>query len=347
MAAKHTKKEVIEYIKEQLDSGRTVDQIKAHLMSYGHPAEDLDSLFYDVLREEEGVKSRTVSRAVEILYIVIFVIFIFWVGASSKSPGETVIFGFSPTLIYIILTIILLQKMKDTDTTLTLAPLALVFLFFIIGSIGSLPFFAFMEIGKLSVLNLLLCYIFLFAIKYSEIIAKLTIDKEEVFGEEREPKVIKEAKEDVDIPPAPLAEEYVEVKQEEKESLPKLMHSLESHCKALNSVIGRVYRKSNGGNRLMRELIEVKKEWYNQFNELEKTMDKEGVNNIIDKIEKRLDIMFKTEKEMFGKVNFKNLRRNLDGKSRIIDVIIMNDNDPVETYFEESLKICGRIKERI
>ncbi|MBD3313357.1 hypothetical protein GF345_02860 [Candidatus Woesearchaeota archaeon] len=349
MAEKHSKKEVIEYIKEQLDSGQSVDHIKAHLMSYGHDADELESLFEEILKEEETVKSKTVSRAVEILYVVIFIIFIFWVGASSKSPGETVVFGFSPTLLYIILTIVLLEKLKKTDITLVLMPIALVFLFFIIGSIGEIPMLAGMEIGKLTVLNMILSYIFLFALRYSEFMSRITLSREHLDEEDEPEEELEETKGQIsELPEAPSPDEgeYLEMQQEDHEPIQKLMHSLESHSKSLNSVVGRVYRKSNGGTRLLRELIEVKKEWYNQFNHLEKSLDKQGILDVVDKIERRLNVMFKTEKEMFGQTSIKNLRRDTEGNSRIIDVLIMNDNDPVETYFEEALVICGKIREK-
>ncbi len=350
MPEKHSKKEVMNYIREQLDSGQSVEHITAHLMSYGHTEEDIGSILDEVLRQEESVKSRTTSRVVEILYVVIFVIFMFWVGASAKSPGETVIVGFSPTLIYIILTVVLIERARKFDSVLTLLPLALAFLFFIVGRIGSIPSFEGMEIGKLTVLNLILSYIFLFAIRYSELASRLSIESfiggGPAFPEKEEPAEI-EGRIEVALE-APKQEEYVEMKpKEEEEPLPKLLHSIESSCKALNSVVGRVYRKSNGGNSLIRDLIEIKKEWYNEFNTLAKTLDRERIGEVTDKIEKRLDMMFKTEKELFGDINLQNLKRDLKGNSRIIDVLIMNDNDPVETYFENALILCGKVKESI
>lgn len=341
MADKHTRKEVMEYVREQLDAGHPAESIKAHLINYGHSPEEIDSIFDELLKEEEKVKSKTVSRAVEILYVVIFVIFIFWVGASAKSPGETVIFGFSPTLLYIILTIVLLERMKKSETVLTILPIALAFLFFIVGRIGTLPFLQDMEIGKLAVLNLMLSYIFLFAMRYSEIVSRLDI--ESLLGK-KQPEEESEGSEREAISAPPRPEEYVQVGSREEESLPKLIESIESNCKALNSVIGRVYRRSNGGTSLMRDLIKVKSEWYNEYNHLKKSMDMERIVQLTDKIEKRLNSLFRTEKEVFGRANIKNLERDSEGNSRIIDVLRMNDEDPVDTYLENALILCGKIK---
>lgn len=364
MASTHSKKEVIRYIEDQIDAGQSLDLIRQHLLNYGHTDEELNELFDEILKTEETVKSKTVGRAVEILYIIIFVIFIFWVGASSKATGETVILGFFPTLLYIILTIIILEKMeRSSDNLLTILPLVLVFFFFIIGSIGDLPLFRNMEVGKLGVLNLILSYIFLFAMRYFEFVGRIDmesfVDKLFARSDKDEEIPIEEKIEEGIMPPeAPTPdktyyepeyrkEEFIEINPEDKQSIQKLIQSIESNSKALNQVIGRVYRKSNGGTKLIRELIQVKKDWYNEFNTLVNTMEKDKIIEVIDKIERRLDKLFKSEHEVFGKASLKNLRRDSNGKSRVIDVLIMNDNDPVETYFETALILCGQIKERL
>jgi len=242
--------------------------------------------------------------------------------------------------------------MKKADNILSVLPLVLAFFFFIIGSIGELPFFMDMEIGKLTVLNLILSYIFLFAMRYFEFVGRLDVEAfvDRLLSKsesEMEPEEMPAEKEG-DIPPPPAPEEFVEIHAEdEKEPLPKLMQSIESNCKTLNSVIGRVYRKSNGGNRLIRDIILIKKEWYNEFNTLVNTLEKDKILEVVDKIEKRLNTLFRSEKELFGKKTFKNLKKDPDGKSRAIDVLIMNDNDPVETYFENALILCGKVREKL
>ncbi|MCX6707036.1 MAG: hypothetical protein NT001_02745 [Candidatus Woesearchaeota archaeon] len=363
MSARHSKKEVADYILEQIDSGQPAEKIKSYLLRY--TSEELDEVFDDLLKQYEGRKTTTVSRAIEILYVLIFAIFIFWVGASSSSPGEAVLVGFSPTLIYIIISIILLERLKKTDIILTVLPLALVFLFFMLGNMGAASLFKDMEVGKLSILNLILSYMFLFIIRVYGHISMFNLSSwiekgveklEEEAEEEKEEMQEKYAQavqaKDMDIaiatisPPKP--EEYIELKQEEdKESLKKSVESIESNCKALNAAIGRVYRRSNGCTNLMRELIEVKKEWYNEFNVLTKTGDKDRMAEVVDKIEKRLNYLFRTERDIFGNAPIKNIKRDPFGNSRIIDVIIMNDNDPVETYFENALSLCGKIREKL
>lgn len=365
MSARHSKKEVAAYILEQIDSGQPAEKIKRHLLRYGHTSEELDEVFDDLLKQHKSRKTGTVSRAIEIFYVVLFAIFIFWVGASSSSPGEAVLVGFSPTLIYIIISIILLERMKKTDIVLTVLPLVLAFFFFMLGNVGSIPPFDRMETGKLSILNLILSYLFLFMIRLyghltifniSSLIEKGVEKLEEEAEEEKEEMQEQYARavqaKDMDIAIAAIAppkpEEYIELRQEEdKESLKKIVESIESNCKTLNSVIGRVYRRSNGCTSLMRELIEVKKEWYNEFNVLTKTADKEKMLEIIDKIEKRLNQLFRTERDIFGNAEIKNIKRDPFGNSRIIDVLIMNDKDPVETYFENALSLCGKAREKL
>ena len=83
------------------------------------------------------------------------------------------------------------------------------------------------------------------------------------------------------------------------------------------------------------------------FNELAKIKDKHKTLAVLDRIEKRLNRLFRTEKEVFGTKSFKNIRRDASGKSRIVDVLIANDRDPVEVYVENALIACGRIRAKL
>lgn len=352
MAGKLTKKELKRYVEEQLDSGHHITSITEHLLKYGHSREEIDAIIEDILDEEEIRKRSFIKRAAELLFVVLFVMFILWVGASSDSPGEAVFVGFLPTIVFIILSFVVVEKRFKKDLLVVL-PLIIGFLFYISGTLSSISIFENLEIAKLTLLNLILSYVFVLFIRYSELFGRIKIpgfdeDKIEEFEEEKTGALEKLRKEFTEPGEEEQKKgEYITI-PEKHESLKKIVESIESNCKALNSAIGRVYRKSNGGTRLVRELIEVKSEWYNSFNYLLKNLhDRQAISDLVERIEKRLNVMFRKEHELFGTTQFRNLKRDPNGNSRIIDVLIMNDNDPVQTYFENALKACGEAKEII
>lgn len=348
MAEKLSKKELRSYMEEQLDLGHTVGHITDHLMKYGHARGEIEAIFEEILGQEEKRKRSFFKRSAEILFIILFILFVFWVGVSSDSPGEAIFIGFLPTIIFIIITFFVVEK-KLKKNLLVAAPLAIAFLFYISGTLSSLEVFQGMDISKLTLLNLILSYIFVLMMNYADVFSMIRIfpEEKEEFEENDELREIREiAKGQKEIPERPR-EEYVEI-PEKHESLKKVVESIESNCKALNSAIGRVYRKSNGGTSLVRDLIEVKSEWYNGFRYLlTNHPDKTAIYGLLDKIEKRLNVLFRKEHELFGAIQFKNLKRDPNGNSRVIDVLMMNDNDPVQTYFENALMACGDAKEII
>ncbi|MFO8016584.1 MAG: hypothetical protein R6U32_05755 [Candidatus Woesearchaeota archaeon] len=359
MADRLTKKELKRYIEEQLDSGHTVGRITEHLVNHGHSAKELDSIFDEILNEEEARKRGFMRRASELIVAVIFVIFVFWVGVSSGSPGEAVFIGFLPSIIFVITAFVVFEKSMRKDS-LSVLPLVLAFLFYISGRLSNADVFSEMEVAKLAFLNIILCYVFLLLMYYAEILGRVKLPW--IPGlEEQEEKDLDSMDEPEDMTGASAGEEegmkgesgskqegrYIEL-PEKHESLKKVIHSIESNCKALNSVIGRVYRKGRGGTSLVRDLIQVKPEWYNEFNDILKSRQKtdpKAVYDAVDRIEKRLNMLFRKEHEVFGSIQFRDLKREPNGNNRIIDVLIMNDNDPVQSYLENALKACGEAKE--
>jgi hypothetical protein len=141
-----------------------------------------------------------------------------------------------------------------------------------------------------------------------------------------------------------------EIEHFKPEHLEKYIHTIEDKCKALNFVMGRVYRASNGGTARLREKVKVPSEWYNEFNTIAPEEVKEQKDLAIDlltRIEDRLSLLLKPERVVFDHDDVKGLKhlaRDPDGKDRIIDVLTVNDNDPVEDYFLGAMDFCKRIK---
>lgn len=131
----------------------------------------------------------------------------------------------------------------------------------------------------------------------------------------------------------PVKEEFKE------EDIGEYLHGIEDKCKALNFVIGRVYRMSSGGTDKMRSRVRIDKDWYNEFHTIQsddiKARKKEALE-VLHKIHDRLMVYAKKENEVFSDAELKglkNLVRDKEGNDKIIDVFLVNDRDPVEHYY--------------
>ncbi|MBR9700935.1 hypothetical protein GOV11_03660 [Candidatus Woesearchaeota archaeon] len=137
----------------------------------------------------------------------------------------------------------------------------------------------------------------------------------------------------------------------EKEKLDEYVQSIEDKVKALNFVIGRVYKKNNGGTPDMRERIRILREWYNDY--AESTEDGDDVVRskiLLHKIRDRLATLEKKENQVFSKKELnrlKNIARSKEGNDTLIDVLKTNDRDPVESYHVSALEFCDKILEAL
>lgn len=136
------------------------------------------------------------------------------------------------------------------------------------------------------------------------------------------------------------------------ENIDEYMLGIEDKCKALNFVIGRVYRMSNGGSEKIRARLRIEKDWYNEFHSLTKDIDqnRDDALAVLHKINDRLSLLMKPEKDVLHKKELdalKHIARDKEGGDRIIDVLIANDRDPVEHYFvgavEGTQKLIGAL----
>ena len=103
---------------------------------------------------------------------------------------------------------------------------------------------------------------------------------------------------------------------------------------AINESIRRVYSHENGATQVMRNklLLSVEK-----AQDLQSTFAKENykeAHNIVFQLYEQVRDLFNTEHEVFGRHKLSNLSRDAHGKSRIIDVLIANDPEPVRSYVE-------------
>lgn len=150
-----------------------------------------------------------------------------------------------------------------------------------------------------------------------------------------------------------IKEKRVHTVEFKKEKLPEYVQSIEDKVKAMNFVIGRVYRASNGGSEKLREKLRIPREWYNEFYEIkpEELIDEQHKAAVlIRKIHDRLRRLAQKEKDVFSDAqlkNLKNIARSKSGEDAIIDVLKTNDRDPVENYYVSAVDLTERILEEL
>lgn len=232
--------------------------------------------------------------------------------------------GFAPTILACIIFIGLLEG-DFQDVVYWLIPLGIMLAFLGVGPwVNELINYQ-LDILVLSGLNLLLSYAILgllFLIEYS-------------------------AKRETSVSVQEVEEEF------KPEELSRYIHTIEDKCKALNFVIGRVYRTSHGGSKELREKIKIPSEWYNEFNSIkpeELDAQKALALDLLKRIKEQLEVMLRPEKDVFTEKEVKQLKhiaRDSLGKDRVLDVLSVNDQDPVEDYFLGAIDFCKRIIKKL
>ncbi|MBW3022699.1 hypothetical protein KY308_01180 [Candidatus Woesearchaeota archaeon] len=302
-------KRLVDYIKEQLDAGYTRGEITTHLIRGGHPRADVEKAFEKAISKKTHIS----QSVVELLSIVLLALLIFWIGMTSEAPGVNVIAGFLPSILSILFFISVVETGRH-EKYLWGMPFLLVIIFVILGEL-QVSVFGLMEVYKLGMLNLVLSYLALVLISYPEAYRKTE--------HEEKPSEISDIK--------------------------HTFQSIEDKCKAINFVIGRVYRSSNGGTTKLRDNLRVGSELYNEFDRVVKEGTREEQLVALDKIGDVLLKLQKSEKDVLGPgaiKHLKNILRNDDGTSKIIDVLANNDNDPVMLYYNGALEAYHNLRRK-
>ena len=302
-------RKVVSYIKKQLNLSYTRSEIVSHLVKNGYKRDDAEHYFELAVRP----KTAAARKIIEFLSIIALAVLVFWIGFSSNAPFWNVIAGFLPSIVSLLFMISVVETDRHKEYA-WLMPFVLSMLFLVLGLIQAPPFGT-MEIGKLTFLNLVISYIFLIIISY---------------------------------PSAYQKAEHSEPKKQEHD-IEHHLHSIEDKCKAINFVIGRVYRSSNGGTTSMRDDIRIKSEHYNEFDRALKEGTKDQIISSLDKIGQSLHNLQRMEREVFGDrmAHLKNLVRDENGHSRIIDVLSKNDHDPVMAYYNDALEAYQEIRKSV
>ncbi|MBN1157416.1 hypothetical protein JXA85_07370 [Candidatus Woesearchaeota archaeon] len=270
-------------------------------------------------------KLGTVGRLFIILSVVFFIIFIITVQILTSASLFLIMLGFSPTLISCLLVIYLVEtNQKHILDYSWFIPLIFVVAFYAIGTRVDSELFRGFDVPELAALNTLLSIAFISFLHLTGMSGRRMRHKsfaaKTALHEKTEPH------------PA---------------SLQVYIQSIEDKCKALNFVIGRVYSDKHGGSPELRNLIKMNKEHYNSFSNLTDFNDaktKSVLLELVRAIANGLLLLRKTEHEVFGgrMHHLKNIQREHYGNDRIIDVLIKNDKDPVQTYFDSAIQFCHK-----
>ncbi len=328
-------KKLVKYISDLVNQGYDVKLIKEELVKYGYEEPLIQESFKTAEKTRYSPTGETMSYLGRFAIAVIFVFYLAlltFLAVLLDASLPNVIVGFSPSLLTLILSIILLEKMKGKNIGIIwLLPLIFTTAFYMLAQQNIM--LQQMDIPVLSALNLLVSYI---------LVAFLT-----TVGVLRVDKYIEQVRTTKPIKQKPIKE--VELEITPKKAL-EYIQSIEDKSKAINFVIGRVYRMSNGGTKEIRNEIKIKPEWYNEFSTLNENTLKEKrthAKSLVKKIQDQLQKLLLTEKEVFKseQKDLKNLKRKEDGSNKIIDVLKNNDKDPVEVYARSALEFCDKTLE--
>lgn len=250
-----------------------------------------------------------------IVFLVVVAILLFLFGTLTNAPFGNVVLGFAPSIIFGMIAITLLHHDHFDIRYLALSLIAVLIIFGVL--IGSLA----PSIDLVSILgmNLILGVVALVVVAQSF---------------HRDPN-----------------DQTVELVAEQQE-FPEIIRSVEDRCKALNFSIGRVYSVHNGATAGMRTKIKIPSDWYNELSSaLESPEENQNIIlGALEKIKRRLELLDESEKKVFSDAEvsrLKKLERQNDGSSRVIEVLSINDGDPVEQFVVSALEHVTLAIERL
>ncbi|MBS3107907.1 hypothetical protein J4468_03240 [Candidatus Woesearchaeota archaeon] len=253
--------------------------------------------------------SKVSSRVFAVSILLVFVMFL--TVATEADPVMTFL-AFLPSFINISTAILILDREIEEDFFVWTVPVITALFFLIIYDIHIFPAIDNLDISFLALLNIIISYVLIFIIYMGNVIRKPVIKK-----------------------------------QMTKEDITKAIRSLEGDCKGINFAIGRVYTRKNGGTKLGRQELIIEKMLYNALSDALVQGDKVKILDMVNKLHTKLKRLELRERDIFGKSDLQNIKRDPEGNDKIIDVLIMNDSDPVHDYYTGAMQTCEEIIENI
>lgn len=262
--------------------------------------------------KEDSLKRFHREKTFLIICVIITILLIIFSSILTDSSLLLTFIGFLPLLITIFIFLWAVEQRFKRITFLIIPPIIAI-LFLGIGGFFNAIAGNIINVGGLAVINMILGLVIVFVLLYQK-------------GKGR-----------------------TSLFPEKKKDIFYYVNSIEDKCKAINSVIGRVYKTANGGTEEMRNKIKVQSELYNKFDLIRKEglhKHKREAAHIIEEVlhslkrlENREKIVF-TQKELKG---LKNIIRDENGEDKVITVLMVNDKDPIDEYYEGAVTTCENI----
>lgn len=278
------------------------------------------------MEEVMGKHDRSFMVLVSVLYLVTVTTLAFL----SDTSLPAVFVAMSPSLVHLIILFLVDLKKKYFLWSVWVTPLLLSLIFWLVWKSGSIPFLIPMEGPTLAVTNIFLGYLMNIFLIFP------------IFSLREEDKKLREIER-----LRGEVSEYKEQLQVTRQNMSLKLRGIEDKCKALNFVIGRVYGKKRGGTKEIREALKIPAEWYNNFSEItadSSNIDEVSLLSILEKILGHLRKFEVEEIKLFmpreGKVPV--VRHPED---KVIDVLALNDKDPVMDYYQEAKEVCTKLIE--
>lgn len=262
------------------------------------------------------------SKVIFLTEATIVLVFIFAIGYLTSTDPGTLLESFMPVILYLIIAYFLLESsFKYRSLIYYLSPLVLVFIF--LGISQNYPSgFSNLDVNKIVVLNLLICYMFAFSI---DMIKNMRVPKQAL----KTPDELYQSK------IATLAEEKISLAQTD---VPIYIGIIEERSNKLNEIIGKVYSKENGVKSFVRAKVRIPMHPLTASKE-----ESEKLRLALVTLRSNLEELNTTEKEMMpGQYhNIINVKHNPDGSSRIIDVLMDNHTEPALAYLDDAIERCN------
>ncbi len=294
----------------------TFEEIEMARHSEAEKKDELEKEAFDYERVHKTIRSSCIFALV--IWFCIIVLLSIMLGTN---PFYVMI-GLSPVLLTIIVTHILVDKYHLESGFLMVFPFIFTGIMLVLGMAGMLP--EGMEYLMLASVNIIFGVLFEASIVAHHGLIKKRMEKPEEKKEEEKKFIVRL----------------------DDEGIKQFVSSIEDKAKAINAVIGRVYSVKHGGTEPMRKKIRIDPETYNEINNLkDQPQEKRRVIAIemLRKIKDKLDLLMKPEHAVFDKHELKglvNIQRNADGNDKILNMLVVNDKDPVKSYYDGAVEFC-------
>ncbi|MBS3110015.1 hypothetical protein J4227_05810 [Candidatus Woesearchaeota archaeon] len=197
---------LVRYIEYSISQGKSIHEIEAILLEYGHSQDAINTAMETVMLRREPISETaesgngliTVRGMVIGISVLAFVVLLFILSATTATSLFRVFLGLTPTILTLVVSISMVERLH-VKSFLAVLPFAFVMIFVFVGAFGGFPIFEGMDIKTLAVINLLISLFYV-----GIIIGADSIEAAEAFDSGKaEPKQSKGKEEEGEVPSEP------------------------------------------------------------------------------------------------------------------------------------------------